>query len=605
MKNLLFLFLISVFVFFSCKKNDDAPQLPRDEAPVLHSFQAMRLAENEFIRIGDSLNIKPPEALGLTVDYVQNLPGVTDVLYLDNHHLRITTTDGFTNIISINEVDENGLSLFRGSPGATSSLTTFAGDCSNTIENKKILLFAAAHDEFYSGNEYQTRVVDAIENGEVDVEVTVLKNEECTPQIMQTFNEYGLVIMDTHGQLDGVRTGLRFSLIEAEVPGSVDAFHDMLRSKLGTTNFDLFQKKQLGLGTEYKYDPKLEHQEIWREYKKKLSKYYWVWITSKGVRDLVPDLEETILFANCCYSGFRATYYTPLNKTFDPIQPAWMSKNPIAYYGYEATNNKASYDAFDSYCKENADTLIHALFHAGDSTGQAHLFNDITINTQPWIGWPIDEGLLNFNVYGNENWCYGVCGQDLVDERDGQVYKTVCIGDQVWMAENLNWAGAGVYYDNNPANGDVYGRLYSIYETTQGKVSTPDQPVQGICPDGWHVPSKEEFEKLLDEVGLKGSGDVLRGGVNWHNQQGEYSDPYGFSALPGGQYNWGTFESIKFGTYFWTSSKNGPYYSNLFRIWSTGDAYIGSTTTQGPDNSYYNPGGFFYAMGSVRCIKDD
>ena len=55
--------------------------------------------------------------------------------------------------------------------------------------------------------------------------------------------------MDTHGQLDGVRTGLRFSLIEAEVPGSVDAFHDMLRSKLGTTNFDLFQKKQIGLVT--------------------------------------------------------------------------------------------------------------------------------------------------------------------------------------------------------------------------------------------------------------------------------------------------------------------------------------------------------------------
>ena len=603
MKNCLFLFLIAAFVFFSCEKDKDASP-PRNENPLFTTFQAMQLAEEEFIRIGDSLNLSPPEALGLTMDYVRNLPGVTDVLYLDNYHLRITTTDGFTNIISIDEVDDNGLSVFRGSPGATSNLTEFAGDCSNTIENKKVLLFAAAHDDFYSGNEYQTRVVDAIENGQVDVEVTVLKNEECTPQVMQTFNEYGLVIMDTHGQVDAILTGLRFTLIKAEIPGSVDAFHDMLKYKLGATNFDLLQKRQLGLGTEYKYDPKLQNQQIWSKYKKNLDILYGVWITSKGIRELIPPLEETILFANCCYSGFRATYYAPLKKTFDPIQPAWMSKKPIAYYGYEATNNKVSYPARDPFCKENADTLIHSFFHKGDSTGQAHLFNGSTINTQPWIRWPFDEGLLNFNLYGNENWCYGVCGQYLVDERDGQVYKTVCIGDQVWMAENLNWDGAGLCYDNNPANCDVYGRLYSIYETTAGKVSTPDQPVQGICPDGWHVPSKEEFEKLIDEVGLKGAGDALKGGANWYSK-GEYPDPYGFNALPAGEYKWGTFENINGATYFWTSTKDGPYYSNMLFIHSGADLFIGSKTTQGADNSYYNPNGYFYAMGSVRCIKDD
>ncbi len=610
MKKLFLLFLIPLLAFLACEKDSDTPQPPRNNDPLFQTFQAMQLAEQEFIRIGDSLNLAPHEALGLSVDYVRNLPGVTDVLYLDNHHLRITTTDGFTNIISIDEVDENGLSLFRGSPGATSSLAKFEGDCSNTIENKKVLLFAAAHDEFYFGNEYQYRVVDAIEKGQVDVEVTVLKNEQCTPQVMQTFNEYGLVIMDTHGQLDGVRTGIKFSLIKTQIPGSVNAFHDMLRVKLGTENYNLLMKGQLGLGTKYKYNPKLENQQIWRDYKTGLggSSPYWVWLTSKGVRELVPNLEGTIVFSNSCYSGFRTTHYAPWDKRFDPIQPAWMSKNPIAYYGYEASNNRVSYEVEDSFCKINADTLIHSLFHAGDSTGQAHLFNDITTHQQPWhlkYGWDIDEGALNFNVYGNENWCYDACGQDLVDERDGQVYKTVCIGDQVWMAENLNWDGAGKCYDDNPANCDVYGRLYSIYETTGGKVSTPDQPIQGICPDGWHVPSKEEFEKLLDEVGRKGSGDALKADTLWHN--GKFQDPYGFRALPAGMYFPGYFESITFTASFWTSSKDGPYYSNVFTLWGVQgtDAQIGSTTTQGPDNSYYAPNGFVWAMRSVRCIKDD
>ena len=160
----------------------------------------------------------------------------------------------------------------------------------------------------------------------------------------------------------------------------------------------------------------------------------------------------------------------------------------------------------------------------------------------------------------------------LSDERDGRIYKTVKIGDQWWMAENLNYEVADDHYtikyrcgydksqysgyDKSQYNCENDGRLYSWAEAMdsagvwsengkgcsgrRGLKCEPIYPVRGICPSGWHLPSKTEWETLIASV--RGSGNVsgnLRTRGNWHNSNyisinygGFGTDKFGFSALP-------------------------------------------------------------------------
>lgn len=161
----------------------------------------------------------------------------------------------------------------------------------------------------------------------------------------------------------------------------------------------------------------------------------------------------------------------------------------------------------------------------------------------------------------------------LLDERDGQIYKTVLIGKQVWMAQNLNYASdfyRSYCYDDLSSNCAKYGRLYSwaaamdslgVFSTNgKGcgyKVSCSiSYPVRGICPAGWHLPSKEEWEVLLNAVGGEdNAGTKLKSSTDWLNG-GNGLDSYGFNALPAGmQYETLGSENIGEDAGFVTSSE--------------------------------------------------
>ena len=154
------------------------------------------------------------------------------------------------------------------------------------------------------------------------------------------------------------------------------------------------------------------------------------------------------------------------------------------------------------------------------------------------------------------------------DPRDGQVYKTVKLKDgKIWMAQNLNFdVGEGCwYYDNDPKNGEKYGRLYTW------------EAAQKACPPGWHVPSDEEwwemasyYGKAISFIKTRTGSDgkaafkaLIRGGSS------------GFNALLGGQRNSdGDFKYLEKCGDYWSSTENGFsaawYYglaSNLYRIY--------------------------------------
>ena len=200
----------------------------------------------------------------------------------------------------------------------------------------------------------------------------------------------------------------------------------------------------------------------------------------------------------------------------------------------------------------------------------------------------------------------------MTDERDGQVYRTTTIGNQVWMAENLNYADSVTTPSLKGKswcfkNCDVAGRLYTwaaaidsvtLYnggegvDCGHGKTCSLPTKVQGICPSGWHLPTKAEFETLFDAVGGQATaGTMLKSTSGWYND-GNGTDGYGFSALPASyRYGGGGFSYEGYNATFWSATEdgsNGAYYMYLYFNDDGGNL----------DNDNEKLGF------SVRCIKD-
>ena len=212
-----------------------------------------------------------------------------------------------------------------------------------------------------------------------------------------------------------------------------------------------------------------------------------------------------------------------------------------------------------------------------------------------------------------DNCIYGT----LFDDRDGKTYKTVKIGEQWWMAENLNYAdssktaslmGKSWCYNNSVESCNKYGRLYTWAAAIDSvKLATGiDNPldcgfdkncplpdtVYGICPLGWHLPSKDEWFSLFNAVGGKATaGNVLKSLSGWYNDENGM-DGVGFCALPAGNRNpYGSFNYNGYRALFWTALQRGEV-----------DAYSMYL--------YYNNGyaGLNYDFKlyaySVRCLKN-
>ena len=222
---------------------------------------------------------------------------------------------------------------------------------------------------------------------------------------------------------------------------------------------------------------------------------------------------------------------------------------------------------------------------------------------------------------------------EILDERDGQVYKTIEICDeenencQIWMAQNLNYAYTNVpynygdytsdstswCYDNAPANCFKYGRLYTwaVAIDSVKLASDADNPqdcgfrkdcdlisvgsatlIQGFCPNGWHLPNGDEWNALFTAVGGRNIAGTKLKSTNGWQENGNGDDAFGFSALPAGRRAYsGDFFNDATRTYLWSSIEGeslGAYSVNL--DYHSGLADLGS---------FYKNHGY-----SVRCLKD-
>jgi uncharacterized protein (TIGR02145 family) len=201
-------------------------------------------------------------------------------------------------------------------------------------------------------------------------------------------------------------------------------------------------------------------------------------------------------------------------------------------------------------------------------------------------------------VEGTEREHYERNKPQFCDSRDGKKYVYVTIGEQTWMAENLNYNANGSRCNSDSEiNCTKYGRLYSW-----------TMAMENLCPIGWHIPSNAEWSYLMQYVNSSCSlidercanaGKFLKA-INGWNNSGNGTDDYGFSALPGGAY----CNCISTGGYITSGFKSVGF-----------DGYWWSASV-GTDNSAYacrmeynqtyvtNAANFMSGLYSVRCLKD-
>ncbi len=200
---------------------------------------------------------------------------------------------------------------------------------------------------------------------------------------------------------------------------------------------------------------------------------------------------------------------------------------------------------------------------------------------------------------------------ELTDDRDGQTYKTVKIGDQWWMAENLNYETDNSFcYNDSAEYCEKYGRLYTWAAATDSagvwgengkgcgyaKHCTTAYPVRGVCPEGWHLPTKNEWNTLSTAVGGQTTpGKVLKSTSGWYTDDvyhGNGTDAFSFSALPAGYRIYtGHYDLAGYYAYFWSSTARDSRNAYNVYLYYNHD-YM--------DLDYSDKRRGF----SVRCVKD-
>jgi uncharacterized protein (TIGR02145 family) len=264
-----------------------------------------------------------------------------------------------------------------------------------------------------------------------------------------------------------------------------------------------------------------------------------------------------------------------LNDGVESIPLYFGDQSYVEAFTYLATNDpsyvwvSSNTDVF-TVQPDNDDNSKCVLIATGDVGATANLtVNDISNSLTKTISIEITE-----NPYG-----------ELTDNRDGQVYQTIEVDGQTWIAENMKFetTGDSWVYENDDPNFEKYGRLYTYESAIEA------------CPDGWHLPSNNEWESMINFLGgptVAGGKLKEQGTSHWKDPNSFATNESNFGARPGGLRNIdGSYFNESEKGYFWTSTALNSEEAYFQRLSYDRASVIYTTNSK--------------EMGfSVRCIKD-
>ncbi|MEM6931336.1 MAG: hypothetical protein AAF602_30680, partial [Myxococcota bacterium] len=434
---------LTLAVLIACSPAPDpvAPTEGRDDVQAL--LASASAAGERYDALVDDEGMDLREAIGALATWLEGQPGVLGVRTLDDTYVFWTLPSGLETGFWLDEVDADGQSLFRGAPGGGALSIEVSEACERDIAKDRILFFNA-EPSFAT----QQDTLDLVpERFEVDS----CTGSACDFDRIGTFGEYGLVVLNTHGLPNGFMTGLAW---EGDPTDAVNWVTDIVTEERlrGKTSFVMTQTKR----------KTVENRPVpVKEDANRLVAY----ATSTFVEQL-PRMSETVVFGNHCYSGQTSTINLPEGED-TPIATAWTSRDPIAYYGYQLQTGQ-SLPVTSKWCFERETALVGALID-GDATEEAHL--DAAGNE--YVG-GITElerrryGEMFFRHRGPPGYCFDPCIDTFVDVRDDHVYGCRCFGDQIWMTENLVYAGPGVVSAPTDPTGERLGFFYDLWTLLDG-----------------------------------------------------------------------------------------------------------------------------------------
>ena len=310
-------------------------------------------------------------------------------------------------------------------------------------------------------------------------------------------------------------------------------------------------------------------------------------------------------------------HYAQQTVSIKMISAGYGSANQITYDGTQPINmsiKKNLYRAFD---------YGDLMTYKGYIELEGEDFGSEVVEKQQIVSEYIDLNINTFKLDGNP--CIGK--QKTVTDIDNNVYNTVQIGSQCWMKENLRTTkyadGTPIdqgnststtmaywyYPNNNESNKATYGLLYN-WKAVMGSASssnTNPSGVQGICPNGWHVPSDAEWTQLTDYVSSQNQyvcgsnasyiAKALASNTGWEETDGtcavgndqSNNNALGFGALPAGYYG-GRYDIFGIFAYFWSATESG---AGAFGRYLCSRSAVVVKTAYSQVESY-----------SVRCLRD-